>query len=84
MILAFLSILNVDILSISLIFGILGFGVFISFRILNITDLTIEASYGFGAALCGLCCKNLNPIFGLIVAFIGGAIAGLFTALLHT
>lgn len=81
---AFLSILSIDILSISLIFGILGFGVFISFRILNITDLTVEASYGFGAALCGLCCKSLNPVLGLPVAFLGGALAGLITALLHT
>lgn len=84
MFLVFLSILNIDILSISLIFGILGFGVFISFKILNITDLTVEASYGFGAALCGLCCKNLNPVLGLIIAFLGGSIAGLITALLHT
>lgn len=81
---AFLSILSVDILSISLIFGILGFGVFISFRILNITDLTVEASYGFGAALCGLCCKLINPVLGLPIAFLGGSMAGLVTALLHT
>ncbi len=84
MIFTLLSIMNLDILSIALVFSILGFGVFISFRILNITDLTIEASYGFGAALCGLCCKSLNPVLGLIIAFIGGAVAGMFTAILHT
>ena len=79
-----LSVFNLDVLNIALIFSILGFGVFISFRILNITDLTIEASYGFGSALCGLCCKTITPVLGLIIAFIGGAIAGMFTAILHT
>lgn len=76
--------MNIDTYSIALIFTILGLGVFLSFRILNITDLTIEASYAFGALLCAKICKAANPYLALLVAFLGGAFAGLITALLHT
>lgn len=76
--------MNVDTYSIALIFTVLGLGVFLSFRILNITDLTIEASYAFGALLCAKVCKAVNPYLALLVAFLGGAFAGLITALLHT
>ena len=76
--------MNVDTYSIALIFTVLGLGVFLSFRILNITDLTIEASYAFGALLCAKLCVALNPFLALIIAFLGGMGAGLITALLHT
>lgn len=76
--------MNIDTYSIALIFTILGLGVFLSFRILNITDLTIEASYAFGAVICAKLCKAVNPYFALLAAFIGGSLAGLVTSLLHT
>ena len=76
--------MNIDTYSIALIFTVLGLGVFISFRILNITDLTIEASYAFGALICAKICMAVNPYFALLVSFIGGMGAGLITALLHT
>lgn len=76
--------MNIDTYSIALIFTILGLGVFISFRILNITDLTIEASYAFGALLCAKMCKAVNPYIALLIAFLGGSCAGLITSLLHT
>ena len=76
--------MNVDTYSIALIFTILGLGVFITFRILNITDLTIEASYALGALLCAKICIALNPFIALLVAFLGGMVSGLITALLHT
>ena len=76
--------MNIDTYSIALIYTVLGLGVFLSFRILNITDLTIEASYAFGAVLCAKICMALNPYIALLVAFLGGALAGLITALLHT
>ena len=76
--------MNIDTYSVALIFTVLGLGVFLSFRILNITDLTIEASYAFGAVLCAKLCKAANPYLALLVAFLGGAGAGLITALLHT
>lgn len=90
-----LSIISFDTISIALSFAILGFGVFISFKILNITDLTVEASYGFGSAICAMMCKNtmvlkfskyyvILPYLALICAFLGGCFAGLITAILHT
>lgn len=76
--------MGIDVFTIAMIFTILGIGVFISFRILNITDLTVEASYGFGAVICALVCENGNPFVALICAFLGGCAAGLISALLHT
>lgn len=83
-----------DTITIASVFAILGFGVFLSFKILNITDLTVEASFGFGAAITAMICSNsilnfhslnnIKPFLGLICAFLGGAFAGLITALLHT
>lgn len=86
--------------TIASIYAILGFGVFISFKILNITDLTVEASFGFGAAISGMMCRKANvdalvstfgnwisiplPFLSLICAFLGGSVAGLITAILHT
>lgn len=76
--------MNIDTYSIALIFTVLGLGVFLSFRILNITDLTVEASYAFGALLCAKLCIVLNPYLALLISFFGGMLAGLITALLHT
>lgn len=91
----YLSVISFDTISLALSFAILGFGVFISFKILNITDLTVEASYGFGCAICGMLLrKNMVDLFGnvsfilpylaLICSFLGGCFAGLITAILHT
>lgn len=76
--------MNIDTYSIALIFTVLGLGVFLSFRILNITDLTVEASYAFGALICAKLCIALNPYLALLISFFGGMLAGLITALLHT
>ncbi len=66
------------------IFAILGFGIFISFKILNFTDLTAEASFTLGAAISVMLSTYNLPIIGLLLAFIGGGMAGCITALLHT
>ena len=83
----------IDTIIIALVFTILGYGVFISFKILNITDLTVEASFGLGAAITGMICNYtisgfpnnmVTPILGLLLSFVGGMVAGMITALLHT
>ena len=80
-------------ITIALVFTILGYGVFISFKILNITDLTVEASFALGAAITGMVCNYqissfpnsfITPVLALVFSFIGGSIAGVITALLHT
>ena len=75
-------ILNTIILG--LIFSILGFGIFISFKILNFTDLTAEASFTLGAAISIMLCQYDLAILGIIGSLIGGAFAGFITAILHT
>lgn len=76
--------MGIDTITLALIFSILGIGTFISFRILNITDLTIEASFAFGAVIAALLCKGGNIYVSLLCAFLGGCAAGLITGLLHT
>ena len=71
-------------LILGLIFAVLGFGIFLSFKILNFTDLTAEASFTLGAACSVMFCGFKLPVLGLLVAFIAGACAGVITALLHT
>lgn len=68
-----------------MIYAILALGVFLSFRTLNMPDLTVDGSIVTGmAASAVVCAGGGNPFAGLIAAFIAGAFAGLATGLLHT
>ena len=71
-------------LILGLIFALLGFGIFLSFKILNFTDLTAEASFTLGAACSVMFCTFKLPVLGLLIAFLAGGAAGVITALLHT
>lgn len=56
-----------------------------SFKILEFADLSVEGSFPMGAALSALLIVNgVNPFVSLLFAFVGGALAGMVTALLHT
>jgi putative ABC transport system permease protein len=77
-----------NIASVSLVFGfiygIMALGVFITFRILDFPDLTVDGSFPLGAAIMALFIINgLNLFTGLIIVFMGGVLAGLVTALIH-
>uniref|UniRef100_A0A7V4TGK2 ABC transporter permease n=1 Tax=Candidatus Caldatribacterium saccharofermentans TaxID=1454753 RepID=A0A7V4TGK2_9BACT len=68
-----------------LLFGILALGVFITFRCLNFPDLTVDGSYPLGAAVFALMMyRGYGPIAGVVGALAAGALAGLFTGVLHT
>ncbi|NMA56688.1 MAG: ABC transporter permease, partial [Treponema sp.] len=68
-----------------LIYGIMVLGVFITFRILDFADLTVDGSFPIGASIMGIfLLKGVNPFLALLVAFLGGLICGLITALIHT
>lgn len=68
-----------------LIWGILAIGVFITFKILNYADMTVDGSLCTGGAVAALLItKGVNPILALLGAFIAGMLAGLITGLLHT
>jgi len=67
-----------------LIFAVLSLGLFVAFRILDLPDLTVDGSFVTGLALCGMACLSGHYLIGLLLAFIGGGIAGVFTGILHT
>lgn len=71
-------------LELGLIFSILSFGVYISFRILNIPDLTVDASFTTGCAICAVCTVADASILGLVLAFVAGCLCGLGTEFLQT
>lgn len=67
-----------------LIYGIMVLGVFITFRVLDFPDLTVDGSFPLGAALMVQCILlGTNIWLALLVAFIGGVLAGVITALIH-
>lgn len=71
-------------LELGCIFAILALGLFVSFRILNLPDLTVDGSFVTGAAMSAMATTMNHPVLGLFLALGGGALAGLFTGLLHT
>jgi len=74
-----------DAIELGLIWSIMALGIFISFRILNIADLTAEGSITLGSAISiHLIIDGLNSFLALLLAIIGGFIVGIITGLLHT
>ncbi|MDR2193819.1 MAG: ABC transporter permease [Treponema sp.] len=68
-----------------LIYGIMVLAVFITFRILNFADMTVDGSFPLGAAvLAAAVLKGVPSPLALLLAFGAGALAGLVTALIHT
>ena len=68
----------------SLIFAIMDLGVYISFRILNFPDMTVDGTFPLGAAISAkLLTLGVNPYLTLLVALIAGAAAGAITGLIH-
>ncbi|GHU80686.1 ABC transporter permease [Spirochaetia bacterium] len=67
------------------IYGIMVLGVFISFRVLNFADMTVDGSFPLGSAvMVVLIMKGLPAPVCLLLAFAAGAAAGLITSLIHT
>ena len=68
----------------SLIFAIMVLGVYISFRILNFPDMTVDGTFPLGAAISAkLLTLGVNPYLTLLVALATGAVAGAVTGLIH-
>ena len=66
------------------IYALMALGVFLSFRTLNMPDLTVDGSFVLGAAVSAVLCTAGRPLAGIILALAAGALAGSVTALLHT
>lgn len=68
-----------------LLFGILALGVYLTFRILNVPDLTVDGSFALGGAVAAkLIIDGYNPFIATAIAFVVGCLAGAFTGVLHT
>ena len=71
--------------SLGLIWAIMTIGVYITYRILEIADLTVEGSLAMGAAIAAYSIYNgMNPYQATGIALLGGMAAGLITGLFHT
>lgn len=74
----------ITILEQGLIYGILGLGVYITYKILDFPDLTADGSFPLGAAVTAALIGNgVNPYLTLPAAFCAGALAGVCTGLIH-
>ncbi|HFZ7482642.1 TPA: ABC transporter permease [Streptococcus agalactiae] len=68
-----------------LLWGILGLGIYLTFRILKFPDMTTEGSFPLGGAVCvTLMNQGVNPILATILGMLSGMLAGFVTGLLYT
>lgn len=68
-----------------LVYGIMVIGVYLTFRILDFPDLTVDGSLPLGAAISAVAITSgLNPYLSLLFALLGGFLAGSVTAILNT
>lgn len=71
-------------LELGLIFSLVALGVYLSFRIIDFPDLTVDASFPLGAAVAGISIlQGLNPFLATFLAIFAGALAGLMTAYMN-
>lgn len=68
-----------------MIYAIMALGVYLSFRILDFPDLTVDGSFVTGAAVAALSIVNgVPPVIASVLAAVAGFIAGCLTGILHT
>lgn len=69
----------------SLLWSLLAIGVYLTFRLLDLPDLSAEGTYPLGAAICAsLMTIGVSPMLATLAAVVGGMIAGALTGFLHT
>lgn len=71
-------------LELGFIYSLLALGIFISLRILDIPDLTVDGSFTLGVAVSVIFAYNGHPFWGLGLSIVAGAIAGIVTGILQT
>lgn len=68
-----------------LLFAIMALGVYLTFRILNFADMTVDGSFALGGALAAkLIIEGTSPVLATLLAMVAGAVAGIFTGVLST
>lgn len=74
----------ISVLEQGLIYGIVSLGVYITYKILDFPDLSVDGSFPLGAGTAALCLTlGVNPYLTILIAFVAGAIGGFFTGILH-
>ena len=71
-------------LQLGIIYGLLAIGIYITFRILNIPDLTCEGTFTLGLAISAVITRLTHPYIAILVALVFGMTAGAITGLLQT
>ena len=68
-----------------LAWGIMAIGVYITYRILDIADLTVDGSLATGGAVCAIAITlGVNPWIAMLLAILAGMLAGFVTGFFHT
>ena len=68
-----------------LIWGIMAIGVYITYKVLDLADLTVDGTMATGGAVCIMMMQSGHSVWmSLFVAFLAGMVAGLVTGLFHT
>ncbi|MGN0156248.1 MAG: ABC transporter permease [Lachnospiraceae bacterium] len=68
-----------------IIWGIMAIGVYLTYKILDVADLTVDGSFGTGGAVLVMCMTSgMSLPLAMLLSFIAGCLAGLVTGLLHT
>ena len=74
----------IGILNEGFIYAIVSFGVYITYRILDFPDMTVDGSFPLGMSITAiLLIHDINPIITLIVSFLFGVVAGTITGIIH-
>ena len=68
-----------------ILWGIMALGIYLTYRILDVADLTVDGSFALGGCTCAaLITAGVNPYLSLVVAILAGMLAGFVTGILHT
>lgn len=74
-----------DALSLGLVWGIMAIGVYITFKVLDIPDMTVDGTFALGGCIvAATITTGVNPVISMVLAVICGMAAGLVTGILHT
>ena len=68
-----------------ILWGIMALGIYLTYRILDVADLTVDGSFALGGCTCAaLITAGVNPYLSLVAAILAGMLAGFVTGILHT
>ena len=68
-----------------ILWGVMVLGVFITYKLLDIADLTVDGSFALGGSVCAvLVVSGVDPVLAIFAAMLAGMIAGAVTGFLHT